>query len=369
MVELAIREQCPFVVISGDLFDGQWRDYRTGLYFASQMAQLRDSGIRVFLILGNHDAENRFASRLKLTDNVTLFSSKKPETARIEALKTAIHGRSFATRDVTENLAASYPPPVPGFLNIGLLHTALEGRENHASYAPCTIEQLKNHGYDYWALGHVHEFSCESGHEGSEPWVVYSGVPKGVVLVSVDDDAITSVEQVALDSLRWSLLRVDVGPAADSDDLITLVRRSIEGVWRENADRSLALRIVLEGRTSLNGALTADKAEVREQIETCAAGISSEIWLEKVEFRTEPPIILERSQTGVDASIADRVGSIIESRASDPEFRRYAAPMLEEIRSKMPSSVCDNDAAERMLTEALAGARKLALAVLDRGLE
>ena len=100
LIALAVEEECEFVVIAGDLFDGQWRDYRTGLYFVDRMRRLKDAGIRVYLILGNHDAENRFVSRLEYAENVRLFSHRKPETVRVEGLDTVIHGRSFPQRDV-----------------------------------------------------------------------------------------------------------------------------------------------------------------------------------------------------------------------------------------------------------------------------
>ena len=80
LVSTAIDEECSFVVISGDEFDGQWRDYRTGIFFADRMRRLGDSGIHVYLILGNHDAENRFAGRLERVENVHLFPHRKADT-------------------------------------------------------------------------------------------------------------------------------------------------------------------------------------------------------------------------------------------------------------------------------------------------
>jgi Calcineurin-like phosphoesterase len=65
LVALAIEEDCRLIVIAGDIFDGQWRDYRTGLFFIDRMRRLRQAGIRVVIIAGNHDAENRFANRLE----------------------------------------------------------------------------------------------------------------------------------------------------------------------------------------------------------------------------------------------------------------------------------------------------------------
>jgi hypothetical protein len=53
-----------------------------------------------------------------------------------DKLRVAIHGQSFSTPDVTEDLAAKYPNPAAGFFNIGVLHTNLAGMADHANYAP-----------------------------------------------------------------------------------------------------------------------------------------------------------------------------------------------------------------------------------------
>jgi DNA repair protein SbcD/Mre11 len=95
LVALAIEEDCRLIVIAGDIFDGQWRDYRTGLFFANRMLRLSQAGIRVIIIAGNHDAENRFANRLEYSDNVKLLSTRLPESVAIDELGAVIHGRSF----------------------------------------------------------------------------------------------------------------------------------------------------------------------------------------------------------------------------------------------------------------------------------
>src|SRR5262245_18022749 len=59
LVSLAIEESVAFVVLAGDLYDGDWRDYRTGLFFVEQMARLREAKIPVFIVAGNHDAASQ----------------------------------------------------------------------------------------------------------------------------------------------------------------------------------------------------------------------------------------------------------------------------------------------------------------------
>ena len=83
LVDLAIEQGVAFVLIAGDLYDGDWRDYNTGYFFVEQVRRLREADIPLYLISGNHDAANRMTHTLKLPENVTFFSAKKPETAFI----------------------------------------------------------------------------------------------------------------------------------------------------------------------------------------------------------------------------------------------------------------------------------------------
>jgi DNA repair exonuclease SbcCD nuclease subunit len=118
---------------------------------------IREAGIPVFMVSGNHDAASQITRALNLPDNVTLFSHKKVETRILEQYGVAIHGHSFSSRVVSDDLTQNYPQGNPGLFNVGLLHTSLNGRPGHEPYAPCTLDALRSKGYQYWALGHVHQ--------------------------------------------------------------------------------------------------------------------------------------------------------------------------------------------------------------------
>src|SRR3546814_11668688 len=91
---------------------------------------------------GNHDAESEMTRKLLLPDNVFVFDTRKASTFVIDTLNVALHGRGFKVAATTENLVTTYPDPVPGMFNIGVLHTALEGNAMHANYAPCSLDEL-----------------------------------------------------------------------------------------------------------------------------------------------------------------------------------------------------------------------------------
>ena len=367
LISTAIDEDCSFVVISGDVFDGQWRDYRTGLFFADRMRKLGSAGIQVYLVLGNHDAENRFASRLELAANVHLFPHRKADTLRLESLRVALHGRSFHQRDVTENIALDYPPPLSGWFNIGVLHTSCTGRGWHDLYAPCSGEQLVNHGYDYWALGHVHTREIVN----CDPYVVYPGNlqgrspreagSKGASLITVDDDRVTNLEHRALDVIRWSVCTVNLMPCVDLAGVYALTREALEQAKNAAEGRGLAVRLRFAGATAVHSAIAVMGSRLREEIETIAATVSDDVWIEKIELSTESPHMPETA----DPTVAGRIRATVEELVGDPVFAEVLERKLAEVREKMPAGAHIEDLFSSIRNEGPKRALNLALSLIE----
>ena len=54
-VDCALRNEADFVLISGDVYDGEDRSVRAQLFFLEQLKRLSDAGIASFTVHGNHD--------------------------------------------------------------------------------------------------------------------------------------------------------------------------------------------------------------------------------------------------------------------------------------------------------------------------
>ncbi|MGD9656427.1 MAG: exonuclease SbcCD subunit D [Methylocystis sp.] len=342
LVGQAIEEQADFMVIAGDLYDGDWRDYQTGLFFVKQMGRLAQAGIPIFLLYGNHDAESQITRRLTLPANVSVFSARRPETFRLQHLGVALHGQSFRQRDVTDNLVTAYPAPLAGCFNIGVLHTGLGGMQGHTNYAPCAIEDLINKGYDYWALAHVHQAAVLN----ERPHVVFCGNlqgrhiresgPKGASLVTVEDGQLEAISPLHVDCVRWIHLPVPVGSCNTSADAIDRVRAAIEdAVARDAQGRLLVCRIELTGRTKLHGELLASADRLLAESRAAALGLGEEsAWIERVVVATESP----------DASACreDALGDLqrmILGAAGDADLRARLASELGDLVRKLPHDV------------------------------
>ncbi|MCY4187747.1 MAG: DNA repair exonuclease [Bryobacterales bacterium] len=352
LVTRAVEERADFLIIAGDLYDGDWRDYQTGLFFVRQMGRLRDAGIPAYLIYGNHDAESKITRSLTLPDSTHVFPTRSPGTFRIDRIDVALHGQGFKERDTRANLARAYPPAVRGAFNIGILHTGLAGAEGHAPYAPCSLEELRQKGYDYWALGHIHKPEVLS----EDPHVVFAGNlqgrhireagPRGAMLVTVEDGAVRALEHFHVDVVRWALVEVGLDGAESDYDANERIRAAIEKAVEEQSDgRLLACRIVLSGRTPAHDALLAARENLLAEAQAAAAALGDETaWTEKLLVQTARP-----AETAPDPALAGALGDVTLAQQDEAllrDLREQIAPFVH----KLPPEV--RNAAESQLLRA-----------------
>jgi DNA repair exonuclease SbcCD nuclease subunit len=347
LVHTAIDQRVAFVLLSGDIYDGDWRDYNTGLFFTRQASRLREAGIPLLMIAGNHDAANRMTRSLRLPDNVTLFPADEPGTVRLEELDVAIHGQSFASAAVHEDLSQGYPAAIAGMFNIGLLHTCATGREGHEPYAPCTLDGLRLKGYDYWALGHIHHREVLS----EQPFIAFPGNlqgrhiresgAKGCLLGTVGDDRSLKVAFQALDVLRWERLVADVSESRSTDAILDLVAGELENLHGEAAGRPLAVRVELVGATTAHRPLLARKHHWANEIRSRALDVArGDIWIEKLKFHTSDPAQTSKTVRPAKDAIGE-LRALFAAARSDQKVLDDVKFDLTDVAKKLPPELKD----------------------------
>ena len=345
VLDAAVTERVDFLIIAGDLYDTGLKSFESALFFNKQMARLKDAGIDVYLIYGNHDAASKLIKQLRPPSNVHIFRASEPQTFTDDELRVAIHGQSFATPEVIEDLAAKYPPPVPGFFNIGVLHTNLAGISEHANYAPCTLETLKNKGYQYWALGHVHnrQILC------TDPYIVYPGNIQGrhgkeqgeksCVLVTVSDTGAMSIDTISTSAVPWFQADVDASGCQTADEVYEKLRIELEGMLSQSKERVTAVRLRIVGTTEAHAELSRDLEQVRHEAisiaNECGNGL---FWVERVQVATSPRLnrddLLKR-----DDPIGEVVRIIATLRQDPASLANWDA--IAELQKKLPDEVAD----------------------------
>ncbi|MGH6813937.1 MAG: metallophosphoesterase family protein, partial [Methylocella sp.] len=205
------------------------------------------------------------------------------------------------------------------------------------------------------------------------PYVVYPGNlqgrsvketgPKGATLVEVRDGDVTRIEHRALDVVRWAVEDVTLTGMENRVALLPAVREWIERAYADCDGRALAIRLRLVGSTLLHAELAATAPSVREEIETLAAGIASDIWIEKVEVCTSP----SAASDNIDPTVAGRLRQAVQSLAADPWLAERLEARLAEIKIKLPAGARSDELFQILRAEGPEKARTLALAMIDRG--
>jgi DNA repair exonuclease SbcCD nuclease subunit len=362
IVDVALTERVAALLIAGDLFDGRARSARTAAFLTVQLDRLRAAEIPVFYIKGNHDAENPITGALDLPDNVHVFDARGGKVQLVEGIW--IHGVSFADRHAPESLLPRFPAPVPGAVNIAMLHTSLGGVAGHDIYAPCTVADLTGMGFDYWALGHVHKRQVHS----DTPWVVMPGMPQGrdigeagaksASMLTVDAGRI-DVAEVPTSVVEFAATALDIS-GVDSDDAL---RAALRGHLRCVADTlsgdAGVVRLTLTGTPPRHWQILRDEATWTETVATLSRD-TGRLWLDKLRLEIGAPVTAGQagSATGELATLMAEIGA-------EPGFAAAARAEIGEMIGDLPHAVRatlmpDADAADA-LADGLAksGARRV----------
>lgn len=373
LVDLALSQQVDAVILAGDIYDGNWTDFRTGLFFREHLVRLTRAGQRVFIVRGNHDAESQITRQLPPVEGVHVFSSRTCETIDLPELGVALHGRSFPERAVTEDLVPGYNDPVPGRFNIGVLHTSLTGSPDHDPYAPTSVPVLAAKGYDYFALGHIHARQVV---READPRIVFPGNlqgrharetgPKGCELVTVTNGRL-SAEFVPLDVVRWHQVQVDAGGVPDLTALARLCASRLEQLAAQAPDRLHAVRLGLHGESALHRLEAQQPGSLAAAVHAAVQDMdSADIWVEQVLLDLRSP--LDRAAAADRPDALGEVVRLVDTLAADEaQLKAWVAGQLDGMPT-LPRELADADPAlltPEAMRAALADAEASVLAQLS----
>ncbi|WP_323780919.1 DNA repair exonuclease [Thalassovita sp.] len=367
IVDLCLAEQVQALVIAGDLYDGGQTSMKTARFLSQEMERLTVGGVQVFIIRGNHDAASKITRELVLPDAVKVFSGRaEVEEVTWNGHSVAVHGISFRQPHAPDSLLDQFHPPVPGAFNIGLLHTSLAGASGHDPYAPCTLADLQNMSFDYWALGHIHKRAVYPG----PTTVVMPGIPQGrdigeagrksVTLVSVTDAGRVNLQERHLAVAQFERLAVECSAIADWSDVVETLKHGLRSARRDNEGEHLIVRPVLEGKSPLTWRAHRDADLLRSEAQVVAEQIGT-LWIDKVEI-------------ALDAEAASKAGGAVGEmaalvadgplRADDPRVQAELDLMLKHLPRELRGIIGDN---EEQVIEALGDAmRQGAMDILAR---
>src|SRR5271166_405037 len=343
IIDLCLAEQVDALLIAGDLYDGEQTSMKTARFLADQLKRLHEAGIGAFIIRGNHDAESRITRELTLPESVKVFGGCAEAVSLSRgSLDVAVHGVSFKDKHAPESLLPKFRAPHEGAINIGLMHTSLGGSPSHDRYAPCAPAELHDHGFQYWALGHIHQRSVERGGativmpgnlQGRD---VNEAGPKSATLVTIADDRAVALEERFTSVAEFQRVEVDIGGIEDWRALLKRIEAALNAARAGAESEHLVARVRLAGATPLAWRLRSDPERLMEETRAIGASIGK-AWLDKIELRCAEP----HAVTGLPASDptaelrALMESEVAQSKAFHDELREIA----EDLRGHLPAGL------------------------------
>lgn len=345
VIDLCLDEQVDALLLSGDLYDGDQTSMKTARFLADQIRKLHEAGIKTFIIRGNHDALSRITKELTFPDSVQIFGGRAAaipmEQAR-GAVPVVIHGISFAQPHAPESLLSRFKPPMEGAINIGLLHTSLDGAAGHDPYAPCGLADLHATGFRYWALGHIHKRAAVEG----AATVVMPGMPQGrdineagaksVTLATVTDDGSILMEERLTSVAQFERVTVELGGVEDWRDMISALGRALEQVRQGVVSEHLVARLHLTGTTSLAWRLRRDIDLLRTEAEQQAAVLGNS-WIDKVEVDCLAPGAIRYPAATTETNPFEELRRLMGEVTQDDAYRAEVAAIAEDLRTQLPA--------------------------------
>lgn len=228
VIAYALEHEVDFVCFSGDVYHKIHENLSAQAFFNEQALRLRERGIKVYMVGGNHDPiSNKI---LPPPDNVHILATEKVERIAHEAEGErpayTIYGRSYSRAEENSNFSLGFKRDESDENAIALLHTNVGTSGQGERYARASLADLKAAGMDYWALGHIHQKQIL---HKRQPMIVYPGSTQalhinepgmhGCCLVEMNEGAVVRHEWLPTGIIAFAQIELDVSEIAEEDEL------------------------------------------------------------------------------------------------------------------------------------------------------
>lgn len=275
----AKREGCEMILIAGDLFDSAFVSPQSARLFERLVT---DSDIHVVISPGNHDfyTEGGFYAKMRdrLCDKLTVFSSNELQVFDFDELRLRVFGYAFTSMALLRSPLSEFRMPEDnGYTKILCAHADLASPVSR--YAPLTLSEIEACGFDYTALGHIHN---RGEREDAFGKVRYCGFAEGrsfdelgagrAWIVDVEGGEL-SCRAVDLSKRAFYISELDVSDVKDKNAAKAMLADKIKTFA---ARRGAHLRLVLEGWA---------EEELIEHLLLCVDELCAKSGLEYLELR------------------------------------------------------------------------------------
>ena len=224
IIQYIKENQIEYFFIAGDLYEHQYIRESTIQYINSLFKEI--SNTKIYITPGNHDPKilNSFYEKYKWSDNVKIFNNNVEIVENDDA---DIYGCGFNDfyfeKSEIENIQIKNKDKI----NILITHGTLDGgNTTNFEYNPIHKNILKQIGFDYVALGHIHklDYNTEQNqrivYPGSTISLGFDELGKhGVILGEITKENI-SLEFLNMDLKEFKEINMDISDILSEEELI-----------------------------------------------------------------------------------------------------------------------------------------------------
>ena len=239
------------VLISGDLFDDSYVSKDTANLLQREMASFSDC--RFFISPGDSDPYHSKSpyKMMKWSDNVHIFKSNDMTRIEIPELNLDVYGYAFTDKTLQVNPFLNRKPQNPSRINILVGHGDIKP---NSLYCPISRIDVERSGFDYVALGHLHESvgivkigetnlaypGCLEGKNFEETG------NKGAIMGEIDK-GICELKCVKFSKRKYEIVEVDISQYITETQILDAIKLET-GNFKEET----ALRVDLTGTVRPN---------------------------------------------------------------------------------------------------------------------
>ena len=226
VIDYIKENEIEYLFISGDLFEHKHVRKSTIEYINNLFKEIIET--KIFISPGNHDPflKKSYYNCYEWSENVYIFNS---EITKIEESTVDIYGYGFNDFYCQGINLDDLKIDNPDKLNILIIHGTLDGANlEDKQYNSMSKNQLKQKGFDYIALGHIHKSNFNN-----EERIIYPGSTislgfdeigeHGMIVGNIDKNNI-KLEFVKLDETEFVEYEIDCTEIRYKEELIEKIK-------------------------------------------------------------------------------------------------------------------------------------------------
>ena len=243
IIEYIKQNEIPYLFIAGDLYEHEYIRESTIRYINNLFQEIPDT--KIYITPGNHDPyiKNSYYETFSWSENVKIFTEK---IEKVENKEFNLYGYGFEDFYFRGGRIEEINLEDKEKLNILLTHANLDGSDKtERDYNNISSKSLKEIGFDYIALGHIHKRNIEQNtnmiYPGSTISLGFDELGKHGMIVGNIEKGNLEIEFIHLDEKELVELELDISE-------ITTIEELLEKIEELSINENKLYKVILIGK-------------------------------------------------------------------------------------------------------------------------